>query len=454
MPLILAVLLPATLWVFSTNQGDVASVLQMPIILAAVLVAMAFRLPPRWSTLGAALAIFVAAEMGSRGKRPFVANDTFVRILQLQMLLAALALITALVSVFVAQMRITLARLTESDGRYRSFVDLSTEAVWRVELAEPMPLSLPVEAQRAWLNSHAHVAECNVSFDQLEAGAIQALVSAPHCAAGKTLAQGSALECDLRGSPCTGIPRQFHDGWPALLGEVGRARPHLPHLVQRRGGEGELRRIWGVARDITEIVDLTTRLQVEKERLKGYARQIMTAEERARRATAVDLHDGIAQSLVGMAMTLEVARDLAPPELQVLLDETRANLRQVQERTRNMIADLSPPGLYELGLCPALQWLAVYFRGHDKLQVELTCRLKEDSVQMDLRVLIFKLVRELLRNVVKHAGVDNARVTVQGRCGRGDHRRGRHRAWLRMADGPVRRASGRLRIVEHCRPHQ
>jgi signal transduction histidine kinase len=92
----------------------------------------------------------------------------------------------------------------------------------------------------------------------------------------------------------------------------------------------------------------------------------------------------------------------------------RVNLRKVQEHTRSMIADLSPPGLYELGLAPALQWLAVHFRSQEKLRVQLTCNVIEESINMELRVLIFKLVRELLRNVVKHAGVETASVRVQG----------------------------------------
>ena len=97
-----------------------------------------------------------------------------------------------------------------------------------------------------------------------------------------------------------------------------------------------------------------------------------------------------------------------------LLDDVRALLRDVQERTRSMIADLSPPGLYDLGLEPALQWLAVYARQHDHLQVELETRLREDAIPIEMRVLVFKLVRELLRNVVKHAGVSAARVQVHG----------------------------------------
>jgi signal transduction histidine kinase len=98
----------------------------------------------------------------------------------------------------------------------------------------------------------------------------------------------------------------------------------------------------------------------------------------------------------------------------MLLDEVRVRLREVQDRTRHMISDLSPPGLYDLGLAPALQWLSVYVRGHDRLHVELDTRVSEDKLKLEMRVLVFKLVRELLRNVVKHAGVNAARVTVRG----------------------------------------
>jgi signal transduction histidine kinase len=86
----------------------------------------------------------------------------------------------------------------------------------------------------------------------------------------------------------------------------------------------------------------------------------------------------------------------------------------VQERTRHMISDLSPPGLYELGLAPALQWLALYVRAHDQLHVDLAVNVNEDAIRLEFRVLVFKLVRELLRNVIKHAGVNFAQVSVHG----------------------------------------
>jgi signal transduction histidine kinase len=78
-----------------------------------------------------------------------------------------------------------------------------------------------------------------------------------------------------------------------------------------------------------------------------------------------------------------------------------------------MISDLSPPGLYDLGLVPALQWLTVYLRKHNNLEVQLDCDVREEMISIETRVLVFKLVRELLRNVVKHAGVLSAQVLVE-----------------------------------------
>jgi signal transduction histidine kinase len=87
-------------------------------------------------------------------------------------------------------------------------------------------------------------------------------------------------------------------------------------------------------------------------------------------------------------------------------------LREVHAITQRVIADLSPPGLYELGLEPALQWLSIYMRGKDNLEVRLHVSVDDTAFDLELRILVFKLIRELLRNVVKHSGVKAATVNV------------------------------------------
>ncbi len=98
--------------------------------------------------------------------------------------------------------------------------------------------------------------------------------------------------------------------------------------------------------------------------------------------------------------------------MRLLIGEAAHTVREVQSITQRVIADLSPPGLYELGLEPALKWLSVYMRGKDNLQVELQIAEDAAAYNLELRVLVFKLIRELLRNVIKHSGVQSASVTV------------------------------------------
>jgi signal transduction histidine kinase len=405
--LVIAVLLlVSSVYVFRAGAGGATSLLQLPIIMIAVLMYAAYRMPPRWAATMALFTAFICAELASELKGPFVAMDPFIRTAQVQTFLATIAGMTFVMSTSLTEMRIALGRLRESELRYRNFVELSTEAVWRVELERPMPVSLPVDRQVEWLREYGRVAECNLSYRQLDPAAATLKTSVWQ----REVPWHSIYEQHLEKAAGQGYSM---DGLRFTAALQGRSRTFLTSFsgVVR---DAHLQRIWGVARDITELVELNARLLREQDRLKSYARQIVTAEEKARRATAVDLHDGIGQSLVGMSMTLEVAREHAPPDVRMLIDEVRARLREVQERTRHMISDLSPPGLYDLGLAPALQWLSVYVRGHDRLHVELDARVREDAVKLEMRVLVFKLVRELLRNVVKHAGVNAARVTVRG----------------------------------------
>lgn len=57
--------------------------------------------------------------------------------------------------------------LRQSEERYRSFIENSMEAVWRLELAEPIPTGLPVEEQISRFFTHARLAECNDTLAQM-----------------------------------------------------------------------------------------------------------------------------------------------------------------------------------------------------------------------------------------------------------------------------------------------
>jgi len=400
-------LLGMTLWVFSATPGSVTMVLDLPFILLALVIVAAFRLPPRWCSSFVAAAALVASYHGSRGLGPFAGDpNPFMRIDVLQLYLATLAVVSLMLTIVLLEMRNTVRLLRTSGERYHNFIEQSSEAVWRIELDVPMAPGLAAEEQIAWLREHAYVAECNLVYQRLNrlfglpetdtrlwrADVPWSAVYLEHI--GTAAQQGYSAD-GLQFTLSNG-PRQF----TFITGFRG--------VVEN----GELARVWCVARDITELVELNQRLHQKQGRLQLYARQLVGAEERARRATAVDLHDGIGQHLVGLAMTLNAAASRAPAEVRLLLGEATHTVREVQSITQKVIADLSPPGLYELGLEPALKWLSVYMRGKDNLQVELRVDADAAAYNLELRVLVFKLIRELLRNVVKHSGVQSAAVTV------------------------------------------
>jgi len=77
------------------------------------------------------------------------------------------------------------------------------------------------------------------------------------------------------------------------------------------------------------------------------------------------------------------------------------------------MTELSPSILYELGFAEAIDWLSEQMEADYGLQIILNDDLKKRDIDEEVQVLLFRAVRELLLNVVKHASARQAYITLQ-----------------------------------------
>ncbi|MFI4889434.1 MAG: chemotaxis protein CheB [Steroidobacterales bacterium] len=143
-------------------------------------------------------------------------------------------------------------------------------------------------------------------------------------------------------------------------------------------------------------------------------------EERERRAVAMELHDDLGQLLALLKMRLDLLeRQVGIGPLAVELQSASQLLVQASDRVRSLAFQLSPTILYELGLVPALEWLADEIKRLYSITVTVDAdAASRDSLDASIRTVLFRSVRELLINVAKHAGTGAAHVECRRPEGR------------------------------------
>ena len=83
------------------------------------------------------------------------------------------------------------------------------------------------------------------------------------------------------------------------------------------------------------------------------------------------------------------------------------------QQTRSLMTDLSPPVLYELGLTAAIQWLCEQVQAQHGLQILVMNDFEVQGIEEQIQLLLFRATKELLMNIVKHAGAKQAHVAIQ-----------------------------------------
>lgn len=163
------------------------------------------------------------------------------------------------------------------------------------------------------------------------------------------------------------------------------------------------------------LVDITALKQTETQ-VRRLASQLSLAEQAERLRISATLHDDLQQRLYALQVRLAatVARaargDYSAAAAEA--EQTRLLLDEALAVTRNLLVDISPPILQGESLYHALLWLSSRLLEQYGLHINIQLLSPWQTLPTGLRVALFQIVRELLFNVVKHAGVDAATVML------------------------------------------
>ncbi len=112
------------------------------------------------------------------------------------------------------------------------------------------------------------------------------------------------------------------------------------------------------ALDIEAVGETLDRWRVEVEELRASRKRIVLASDADRRTIERDLHEGVQQHLVALAVNLQLAVELAdadPTAARALLEEMGRDVQQALDETARLAQRIYPPQLEAGGLAVALR---------------------------------------------------------------------------------------------------
>jgi len=151
-----------------------------------------------------------------------------------------------------------------------------------------------------------------------------------------------------------------------------------------------------------------------REKLRTMTAEVFLAEERERRKLAVDLHDDLGQLVPLVQMRLAVLwNEPKAASIKDRLAEVVGLVEQVGQSLRSLTFQMMPPILQDLGLRPAIEWLIKDVRLRFGVHAEIEGASATGDLNDDVRIIVYRSVRELIINAVKHAEAERIKVSIQ-----------------------------------------
>jgi two-component system, NarL family, sensor histidine kinase UhpB len=187
--------------------------------------------------------------------------------------------------------------------------------------------------------------------------------------------------------------------------DLSRPGPLLPRSIDGVGETEEVERIE------LAFLRMMGRLEAERRRAGSAALQ---AQEQERTRVARDLHDEVNQSLTGLLLRLEAAREAAPPELEGELAETKALANQAMRELLSLARQLRPTALDDLGLTAAIAG-QVEQLSRGEIETELVTEGEFADLGDDAQLVVYRVAQEALSNAARHSGAGHVTARLAHR---------------------------------------
>jgi two-component system sensor histidine kinase UhpB len=191
--------------------------------------------------------------------------------------------------------------------------------------------------------------------------------------------------------------------------DLSRPGPLLPASIDGVGETKEVERLE------LAFLRMMSRLEAERRRAGSAA---LRAQEEERARVARDLHDEVNQSLTGVLLRLEAAREAAPPQLEAELSETQALANQAMRELLSLARQLRPTALDDLGLAAATAG-QVEQLARGEIEAEFSAEGDFSDLGDDAQLVVYRVAQEALSNAARHSGAGRVEVRLRRRSGGG-----------------------------------
>jgi signal transduction histidine kinase len=153
-------------------------------------------------------------------------------------------------------------------------------------------------------------------------------------------------------------------------------------------------------------------LRTSARQLQALSRHVLQVQELERRRVAVELHDELGQSLTAIKINLQLSARLKDAPLVELNQENIRIVEDALQQVRRLATNLRPSMLDDLGLAPALKWIAEQNAGRAGFEVNFRHVRAQSRLAPDIETACFRIVQEALTNISRHAHATRVEISL------------------------------------------